>query len=238
MDRRNTIKSVLLGSLSGGLLIAGCNPEEKSNAKTKVLQPGMVEGPYGRTDKEKARDARLAEETFFTEHELVTIAVLCDLILPATATAPSATGAEVDDFIAFIVKDMPRHQLPMRGGLMWLDHRAVSHHERVFSDCTVDQQKKLLDEIAYPDVTTPELQPGIQFFNRMRNLLLTGYYTTKAGLEDLGYKGNTPNVWDGVPQEVLDKHSLSYDKEWLAKCVDQEKRDVIAEWDENGNLIS
>ena len=82
MDRRNTIKSVLLGSLSGGLLIAGCNPEEKS--KEKVLKPGLVEGPYGRTDKEKERDVRLAEENFFTAHELATIAVLCDLILPAT----------------------------------------------------------------------------------------------------------------------------------------------------------
>ena len=236
MDRRNTIKTVLLGSLSGGLLVAGCAPEAK--AKEKVLKPGLVEGPYGRTDKEKERDAKLAEEIFFTEHELATIAVLCDLILPATSTAGSAADADVPEFIDFIVKDIPRHQLPLRGGLMWLDHRAVSHYERVFSDCTMDQQKKLLDEIAYPDNTTPELQPGIQFFNRMRNLVLTGYYTTKMGIEDLGYKGNTPNVWDGVPQEVLDKHGLSYDKEWLAKCVDQEKRDVLAEWDENGNLIS
>jgi hypothetical protein len=81
---------------------------------------------------------------------------------------------------------MPRHQLPLRGGLMWLDHRAVSHHERVFSDCTVDQQKLMLDEIAYPENSTPETEPGIQFFNRLRNLVLTGYYTTKAGIDDLG----------------------------------------------------
>ena len=234
MDRRETIKSVLIGSLSGGLVLAGCAPATKE----KATKESSVTGPYGRTDKEKARDAKLAGETFFTEQELTTIAVLCDLILPATATAPSASGAEVPEFIAFIVKDMPRHQLPLRGGLMWLDHRAVLNHERVFSDCTVDQQKLILDEIAYPENSTPELEPGIQFFNRMRNLVLTGYYTTKAGIDDLGYKGNTPNVWDGVPQEVLDKHGLSYDKEWLAKCVDQSKRDVLAEWDENGNLIS
>jgi hypothetical protein len=236
MDRRNTIKSVLLGSLSGGLLLSGCTPEEKE--KAKALRPGMISGPYGRTDKEKARDEKITGETFFTEHELTTIAVLCDLILPATPTAPSATGAEVPEFIDFIVKDIPRHQLPLRGGLMWLDHHAVSNHERIFIDCTVDQQKKMLDEIAYPENSTPSLQPGIQFFNRMRDLVLTGYYTTKAGIDDLGYKGNTPNVWDGVPQEVLDKHGMSYDKDWLAKCVDQEKRDVIAEWDGDGNLLT
>jgi hypothetical protein len=58
------------------------------------------------------------------------------------------------------------------------------------------------------------------------------------GIEDLGYIGNSPNIWDGVPEEVLKEHGLSYDQEWLSKCVDQSKRDVLAEWDEEGNLIS
>jgi len=64
----------------------------------------------------------------------------------------------------------------------------------------------------------------------MRNLTLTGYFTSKMGIKDLGYKGNTPNVWDGVPKEVLDKHGLKY--------VDQSKRDVMAKWDDKSNLIS
>jgi hypothetical protein len=72
----------------------------------------------------------------------------------------------------------------------------------------------------------------------MRNLTLTGYYTSKIGIEDLGYKGNTPNVWDGVPEDVLAQHDVSYDAEWIEKCVDQSKRGIIAEWDEEGNLIS
>ena len=58
------------------------------------------------------------------------------------------------------------------------------------------------------------------------------------GIDDLGYVGNTPNVWDGVPQEVLDEHGLAYDPVWLAKCVDQSKRGDIAKWDAEGNLIS
>ena len=53
----------------------------------------------------------------------------------------------------------------------------------------------------------------------------------------LGYIGNSPNVWDGVPDEVLKRHGKSYEPEWLAKCVDQTKRDEVAEWDEDMNLL-
>lgn len=233
MDRRETFKTVLLGSLAGGLVIAGCNPP--ANDKQKSQKAAV--GAYGRTEKEKARDARVMSESFFTEHEMETIAVLCDLILPATSSAGSATDADVPEFIAFIVKDIPKHQLPLRGGMMWLDHRSGKLFNEVFITCNAEQQKQLLDEIAWQDNSTPELEPGIHFFNQMRNLVLTGYYTTKMGLDDLGYKGNVPNVWDGVPQEVLDKHGLTYDEAWLAKCVDQSKREVVAKWDEAGNLL-
>jgi hypothetical protein len=67
---------------------------------------------------------------------------------------------------------------------------------------------------------------------------LTGYFTSEIGIKELGYKGNIPNVWDGVPPEILKDYSVSYDKEWIDKCVDQSKRNEIAEWDEDGNLIT
>ena len=47
-----------------------------------------------------------------------------------------------------------------------------------------------------------------------------------------------PNIWDGVPQDVLDEIGLSYDPAWIAKCVDQEKRNETAVWDEEGNLLT
>jgi len=234
MDRRETIKSMLVGGIAGGLILTACSPEE---AEKKKLA-GTSTGPYGRTEKEKEYDAQVMGGSFFNAHELATVAVLCDLILPATAKAGSAIDAGVPEFIDFIVKDITSHQLPLRGGMMWLDHRSVKLYSQVFMECSVEQQKSLLDEIAYPDNVTPELEPGVNFFNLMRNLVLTGYYTTRIGLDDLGYQGNTPNVWDGVPGDVLVKHGLSYDKEWLAKCVDQDKRNVLARWDEEGNLIN
>ena len=70
------------------------------------------------------------------------------------------------------------------------------------------------------------------------NLVMTGDFTSEVGINELGYKGNQPNVWDGVPDEVLKAHGMSYDESWIPKFVDQSKRNDIAQWDEEGNLIS
>ena len=126
----------------------------------------------------------------------------------------------------------------MRGGIAWLDSFSNRMFNQVFKDLQLEQQKTICDAIAYPRKTKPEHLPGERFFTTMRNLTMTGYFTSKIGIEDLGYIGNYPNVWDGVPQDVLDEVGMSYDPEWIAKCVDQEKRMDIATWDEEGNLLT
>ena len=123
---------------------------------------------------------------------------------------------------------------------MWLDHKSNTEFGVEFKSATLEQKKQICDEICWHDTKTALDKQAleIQFFYMMRGLTLTGYYTSKVGIEDLGYKGNQPNVWDGVPQEVLDKHGVAYNPEWIAKCVDQSKRGIIAEWDEKGNLLT
>ena len=123
---------------------------------------------------------------------------------------------------------------------MWLNTESNNRFGKAFKDCSEQEQIEIVEDIAYPDPDNnkPTMAHGIQFFDLMRNLTLTGYYTSKIGIKDLGYKGNTPNVWDGVPADVLKKHGLEYDPKWLPKFVDQEKRDVQAEWDEDMNLIT
>ncbi len=39
----------------------------------------------------------------------------------------------------------------------------------------------------------PQMSQGVSFFNTMRDLVGTGFYTTKIGIEDIGYIGNQPN---------------------------------------------
>jgi hypothetical protein len=239
MDRRDSLKTLLVGSIGGVAISAsltGCEPEVKKKEEVKVDQ----QNPYGRTPNEIKRDSKLKLEIFLNNHELATIAILCDIILPANDNAGSATDAGVPEFIEFIVKDLPSHQIPMRGGLMWLDSETNGRFNLDFISCSDKQQIEVIEDIAYPDPNgnKKELAQGIAFFDRIRNLTVTGYYTTKMGINDLGYKGNFANIWDGVPEEVLKDHEVDYDPDWLAKCVDQSKRDVIAEWDNKGNLLT
>jgi hypothetical protein len=97
-----------------------------------------------------------------------------------------------------------------------------------------------LDEIAYydPNKNIDDYPQPVKWFNLVRNLTMTGYFTSEVGIKELGYKGNSPNIWDGVPQDVLDQYNLEYDKNWLDKFIDQSKRNDIAQWDEKGNLIT
>ncbi|SFC37151.1 Gluconate 2-dehydrogenase subunit 3 [Flagellimonas taeanensis] len=236
MDRRKSLKSIVLGSVAGGLAIHGCRPEPT------VPEVGAQEVPMlkWRTPKENEQLAELHAEQFFNPHEAETLTVLCDLILPGSEEYKSASDADVVSFIEFMAKDMPTMQVDLRGGLMWLDHRSNLDHGVEFKGATEAQRKAILDTVAYydPEVPGNERPFEVNFFSMVRNLTMTGFYTSKIGIEELGYKGNMPNVWDGVPDDVLEQHGVSYDPEWLAKCVDQSKRNIVAEWDENGNLIT
>ena len=240
MNRRESFKTLLVGVVAGSTLAGASACESDVDQKTGAEEANNSPRLYGRTPRELEHDAKIMAEVYLNEHELSTIAGLCDIILPATPNAGSATAAKVPGFIDCIVKDIPNHQLPMRGGLMWLDTESNRRFNKEFITCSDTEQIAIIDDIAYPDPDgkKPEIAHGIQFFNLMRNLTLTGYYTSQMGIEDLGYSGNYPNTWDGVPEEVLAKHDVDYDPEWIARCVDQEKRNVLAEWDEEGNLIT
>ena len=148
-----------------------------------------------------------------------TITVLVDIIIPKDDVSGSASEAGVPDFIEFIAKDMKHHQVPLRGGLKWLDMQCMKSYEKSFVDCTATQQIELIDQIAFPEKAKPEVAQGVAFFNRMRDLTATGFFTSKIGIADLGYVGNTPNQWDGVPQEVLDQYGLKYDERTLNESV-------------------
>ena len=237
MDRRNSIKSILLGSVAGGLALHGCKPGDPNEALAQELVKDT--NYFGRTPEELEEIAKLNAEQFFNEHELQTIEVLSNLILPPNENG-GPTEAGVPAFIEFMAKDIPDLQTTLRGGLMWLDHQSNAQFNSEFKTTPEASQKEILDKIAFydPELPMDEHPLEVQFFNLMRNLTLTGYYTSKVGIADLGYKGNMPNVWDGVPEEVLQQHGMAYDKEWLAKCIDQSKRNDIAQWDDKGNLLT
>ncbi len=143
------------------------------------------------------------EPEFFTEHELNTVNVLVDLIIPADDRSGSATDAGVPAFMDFMMMDRPTMQLPMRGGLAWVDAQSRKMFTKPFAECTEAQQKELLDLIAYPDIAPPELSQGVKFFNSFRDLTASGFWSSKVGVDDLQYIGNTAVMeWTGCPPEI------------------------------------
>jgi hypothetical protein len=217
MDRRKSLKAIALGTISTSVLVDACKPATKSEAEAS--QTPAESFSYDRMAEEKAHDQQLQLEKFFTDDEMKTIAVLADIIIPADEISGSASEAGVPAFIEFIVKDMPAHQTPMRGGLRWLDLHCYKNYGQPFVSCTEKQQYEVVDAIAYPRKAKPGMEQGVAFFSLMRNLTASGFYTSRIGVADLGYEGNRPNQWKGVPDEVLAKYGLAYTEKENAECI-------------------
>ncbi len=235
MNRREHLKLLLAGSVGAGLFLAtGCSTKDEEISREILAQNELS---YGRTDEEKQRDARLIEERFFTDIEFEMVRVLTEIIIPSDEESGGALDAGVPDFIEFMMKDQPQLQLVTRGGLMWLNSQCNTRFGSQFLDCSEYQRLEMIDEIAWPDEFAPEMQYGVRFFNRMRDLTATGFFTSQIGIEYLDYRGNRPGFWDGVPEDVLEKHGLEYDQKTLDECIREEDRNRIAVWDENMNLL-
>jgi hypothetical protein len=148
---------------------------------------------------------------FFSQHEYDTIRVLADLIIPRDDRSGSATDAGVPEFMDFIVGDQPARQTAIRGGLAWLDRECVIRFDKPFVACAAAEQSAVLDDIAWPERARPEFAPGVAFFNSFRDLTAAGFYTSKMGIDDLQYKGNTyVRTWNGCPDEACKKLGVSY----------------------------
>jgi len=221
MDRRKSIKALLVGTAATGVLIESCNPADKKAAPATIEKAVAVDET--RTPKELEEIKKLEAETFFTKEEMATIAVLADIIIPKDEVSGNATDAKVPDFIEFIVKDMPEHKTPMRGGLRWLQIESLKRFDKSFNDISDKQRIEIVDDIAYPNKVKPGMQPGVSFFNLMRDLTTTGFYTSEIGVKDIGYVGNRPNQWNGVPDDVLKQYNVAYTEKELRECVSFDK---------------
>ena len=144
---------------------------------------------------------------FFSPPQFRFVERLTELILPAD-DSPGAKEAGVAEFIDFMlanrvavtadedarsVEERLRQgtaaQIRFLGGLNWLDVRSKSEHQKTFMDCTPAEQVSLLEELAYKSKFTPTTERGREFFQMLRDYTVIGYYTSKIGLESLGYPG-------------------------------------------------
>jgi hypothetical protein len=217
MDRRKSLKIIAGTAIASGAALAGCNPGSEKKETPVDAKPEFT---IDRNPDELKHEHEVqAMGKFFTEHEMATITVLCDIIIPKDDVSGSASDAKVPDFIEFIVKDMPQHQTPLRGGLRWLDIQCLKTYEKSFVDLTSSQQIEMVDQIAYPAKAKPGMEQGVAFFILMRNLTVTGFFTSEMGVKDIGYAGSTPNQWNGVPQDVLDQYKQVYTEKEMKECI-------------------
>lgn len=150
---------------------------------------------------------------FFTAAEFRTVGILADMIIPRDDRSGGATDAGVPEFMDFIMIDKPDNQKWMRPGLAWINAQSTTTFGKPFADASAPQREQILNDIAWPARAPAALADGVSFFNRFRDLTSSGFWSSRIGVKDLRYIGNTFNPnWNGCPPEALAKLGVTYDK--------------------------
>ena len=143
-----------------------------------------------------------------TPEQRRTAAALCDVIIPADETSPSASAVGVVDFIDEWVSapyPIQRTDRPIiLDGLVWIDAESQARFKTDFAGLNPQQQTAICDDVCDPGRVKPEHTDAMKFFIRYRDLTSGGYYTTPEGMLAIGYVGNTPlAAFEGPPPEAM-----------------------------------
>jgi hypothetical protein len=200
IDRRTTIKWL---AATMAAAYTGCSSERKHVGEEIPPAPrkellGSAARPdgvgYG-TDPDLMNPAIPWARTM-TEAQLRTTAALADMILPEDELSPAASAVGVPDFIdEWVSAPYPQQQEDremLLAGLEWLEQQSLDRFGASFAAANADQKAGLLDTIAFPGKTASGLAAQAEFFRRFRYLSVGAFYTTEAGIEDIGYIGNIP----------------------------------------------
>ena len=143
-----------------------------------------------------------------------TAAALCAIIIPAEGTVPSAADLRVHDFIDEWISapypDQKKDRAIVLPGLEWIDGEAQRRFGRIFADLDAKQASAICDDLCHEPDAKPEHATGANFFAKFRDLTAGGFYSTPAGMTDVGYIGNMPLAeFKGPPPEVLQRLGLA-----------------------------
>jgi gluconate 2-dehydrogenase gamma chain len=180
ISRRDILKSLTMTAVTGSVL------------RVIPLQAAEYAHRMLRAEKAAADDQAYAPK-FFNAHDYKTLQSLCQTILPADEDSKGAIEAGAPEFIDLLTSENKDYQVRLGGGLMWLDNTCLDRYGKVYLECTPEQQKEILDQIAYRKniKKDPSLGQGIEFFGFLRKFTADGFFTSEIGIEYLGYIGNT-----------------------------------------------
>lgn len=171
-----------------------------------VSLPGVVLPPWIDRAARAARDALMRGDfapEFFTPQEWDMVRILVELIIPADERFGGAIAAGVPEFMDFTMVDRESMQGWMREGLAWVDAESVRRFGVGFVFTREAERAQLLDAVAWPARAAADVEDGVEFFARFRDLTATGYFSSRIGVEYLGYIGNAFNPrWTGCTPEA------------------------------------
>jgi hypothetical protein len=188
----------------------GQQPGQQQKPLTPAVTPQVPTGPAA-----APRAGGAAGPHFFNNHEWRTVRVLVDYVIPRDKRSGSATDAKVPEYIDYLLSEKTASlntQTAWRGGLAWMDTESQKRFGRTFLQASDTQRRQILDDIAYPEKAKPEMRYGVAFFNRLRDMTASGFFSSAIGWQDVQYVGNVFNPkYDGCPPAALDKLGVSYD---------------------------
>jgi gluconate 2-dehydrogenase gamma chain len=177
ISRRDVLKSLAMSAAATSVL--------------RTIPAQAAEYAHHMVAAEKAATKVYAPK-FFAAHEYKTLQTLCQTIIPADADSGGAIEAGAPEFIDLLTSENIEYQVKLRGGLMWLDSTCSDRYGKAYFDCSPQQQKELLDQIAYRNnaLTDLSLSQGVEFFSFLRNMTSDGFFTSEIGIKYLGYLGS------------------------------------------------
>jgi len=180
ISRRDVLRNLAIGAAGGSVL--QMIPAQAAELAHEMIQQEKATSSAGKYSPK-----------FFPAHQYQTLVLLCDLIIPKDEVSGGAVEAGAPEFIDLLTSENEEYQTFFGGGLMWLDNFCTDRHEHAFAECSAAQQKEVLDLIAFRENATKDLllSQGVVFFARLRSMTCDGFYTSKIGIEDLKYIGNT-----------------------------------------------
>ena len=180
LSRRDILKTLAMSAAATSVL--------------RVIPAQAAEYAHHMIAAEKAATpAKAYTPKFFSTHEYKTLRTLCQTIIPPDADSGGAIEAGAPEFIDLLTSENKDYQRILGGGMLWLDGVCSDRYDKLYLDCSHEQQKEILDQISYRRnaVSNPVLSQGIEFFSFLRNITADGFFTSEIGIKYLGYIGST-----------------------------------------------
>jgi hypothetical protein len=189
-----------------GAIAASSLPRTTFSAEPAIVVPGYGQDP-------KLIDYAAPWPRLLTASELTQLAILADLIVPGGPEAPAPSTLGVPDFLdEWVSAPYPKQvedRAVLRTGLDYLNAESMSRAGLSWNAASEHVRTLILTDIA----ALPEngvIKEFRTFFCRVRQLVISAYYTTVPGMRAVGYVGNValpayPGVTGKLELELLDR---------------------------------